>query len=241
MLPRIGHATAARLWGTLVKAANPLEAAMSDAVRATLPSTAQPYVKRFQEDLRALKAGADEHPPSELIRAVMESAYLDYLQATYDSFQSRLEDLQQLAIFARSYRSLRSLLSELVLLGELYGQEVGRGGSSDTERLILSSVHQAKGLEWRVVFVIRMCEGGFPSEMALREEGGEEEERRVFYVATTRAKDELYLSYPLMDLSLRGNGQILLAPSRFLREVHFTLYEQGEVESLPSSREGGED
>jgi DNA helicase-2/ATP-dependent DNA helicase PcrA len=103
------------------------------------------------------------------------------------------------------------------------------GGSSKDERLILSSVHQAKGLEWRVVFVIRMCEGSFPSEMALREERGEEEERRIFYVTTTRAKDELYLTHPLIDFGPRSSS-LMLQPSRFLREIRFTLYEQGQVE-----------
>ncbi len=238
MLPRIGHATAARLWEAIARTANPFDAALSDAVRAGLPPAAQPALKRFQQDLRTLKSVSEDGRPAELIQAVMESAYLEYLRARHEDFRSRLEDLQQLAVFARSYRSLRSLLSELVLLGELYGQEVGRDGSSDTERLVLSSVHQAKGLEWRVVFVIRMCEGEFPSDMALREESGEEEERRIFYVATTRAKDELYISHPLMDMSLRGNSQLLLQPSRFLREIRFTLYEQGEIESLPSFAQG---
>jgi len=203
-------------------------------VCASLPSAAQPFFKRFQQDVRALKALLDEAQPSGLIQAVLETAYPDFLRAKYDSFQTRLEDIQQLAVFARSYRSLRSLLSELMLLGELYGQEVSGGGSSETERLVLSSVHQAKGLEWRVVFVIRMCEGQFPSDMALREEHGEEEERRIFYVATARAKDELYLTHPLMDMSLRGNNQLLLQPSRFLREIRFTLYEQGQVEETRS-------
>ncbi|MBI3321091.1 MAG: ATP-dependent helicase [Candidatus Omnitrophica bacterium] len=238
MLPRVGQATAARLWDAMAKSANPLEAAMSASIGLGLPLAAQAHLKRFQHDLRMLKAAAEDEPPSEVIRTVLETGYLDYLRAKHEDAQARLEDIQQLAVFARSYRSLRTLLSELVLLGELYGQEVGGGGSRDTERLVLSSIHQAKGLEWRVVFVIRMCEGDFPSEMALRETHGEEEERRIFYVATTRAKDELYLSHPLMDLSARGRG-LLLQPSRFLREIRFTLYEQGEVESVPSSdREG---
>ncbi|HLD78741.1 MAG TPA: ATP-dependent helicase, partial [archaeon] len=159
MLPRIGNATAARLWDTIRQAADPLEAALAPSVCATLPPAARSYVTRFQHDLRKLKAAREERPPSELIGAVMDTGYPDYLRATYDDFQSRLEDLAQLAVFARSYRTLRNLLSELILLGELYGQEVAGGGSSDTERLVLSSIHQAKGLEWRVVFVIRMCEG----------------------------------------------------------------------------------
>jgi len=229
MLPRIGNATAARLWERMAKTANPMDAAMDTALCAGLPAAAQSYVKRFQHDLRTFKAALEDQAPSSLILTILDSGYAEYLRVTYDAFQSRLEDLQQLAVFARAYRSVRDLLSELVLLGELYGQEMASGGVSDTERLILSSIHQAKGLEWRVVFVIRMCEGEFPSEMALREDDGEEEERRIFYVATTRAKDELYLSHPLINMGLRGEGSLLLQPSRFLREIRFTLYEQGQI------------
>ena len=236
MLPRIGPVTAARLWEAIAASANPLDAALQAPLCATLPAAAQPHFKRFQADLRGLKALSDQ-PPQELIRAVMETGYAEVLKVKYEAFQARLEDIQQLAVFAHAYGTLRSLLSELILLGELSGQEFAGRGSSDTERLILSSVHQAKGLEWKVVFVIRMCEGDFPSEMALREEGGEEEERRIFYVATTRAKDELYLTHPLVDLGLRGNHSLLMQPSRFLREIRFTLYEQGEVASLPSYRD----
>ncbi len=234
MIPRIGNVTAARLWEAIMKAANPLAAAMEPALGKLLPASAQSYYARFQHDLRALQASFSEERPAELIRAVIETGYADYLRAQYEGAQARLDDLQQLAVFARSYRSLRSLLSELILLGELYGQEMAAGGSTDPERLVLSSVHQAKGLEWRVVFLLRMCEGDFPSEIALREEQGEEEERRIFYVATTRAKDELYLTHPLINLSPRGDGQMLLQPSRFLREVRFTLYEQGQVADVPS-------
>ncbi len=233
MLPRIGNVTAARLWEAIAHTANPWDVMVQDSFCTKLPSAAQPYFKRFQHDLRALRAALEDRQPSELIEAIVDTGYADYRRTTYEGFPSRLEDLQQLAVFARSYRTLRSLLSELVLLGELYGQEVAGGGSRDTERLVLSSVHQAKGLEWRVVFVIRMCEGEFPSDMALREEHGEEEERRIFYVATTRAKDELYITHPLIDMSLRGNGQLLLQPSRFLREIRFTLYEQAQIDELP--------
>jgi DNA helicase-2/ATP-dependent DNA helicase PcrA len=233
MLPRVGNATAARLWGAIAPSADPLETALGLTLSAGLPAAARPFFQRFQKDLRALRQLRDTTEPSALIQAVLETGYPDYLRTKYDAATTRLEDIQQLAVFARPYRSLRSLLSELVLLGELYTQEVTGGGSADRERLILSSVHQAKGLEWRVVFVIRMCEGSFPSEVALRETSGEEEERRVFYVATTRAKDELYLTYPLIDLSPRGNSQILLQPSRFLQEIRFTLYEQAQLEELP--------
>ena len=233
MLPRVGNVTATRLWEAIAHAKDPLESVLSVSVGEALPPAARPHFTRFQKDLRALRCALEDRDPPGLIHAVLETDYPNYLRAKYDVYQSRLDDIQQLAVFAHSYRTLRSLLSELVLLGELYGQEVAGGGSRETERLVLSSIHQAKGLEWRAVFVIRMCEGAFPSDVALREEDGEEEERRIFYVATTRAKDELYITHPLIDMSLRGNGQLLLQPSRFLREIRFTLYEQGQVEEMP--------
>jgi len=230
MIPRVGNVTAARLWDSVTAAANPFEAVVSAQLAAGLSSSAKPFFTKFQHDLRMLQQLARAGDPHELIAAIPGTAYGDYLKATYEASQARSEDIQQLAVFARSYQTLRALLTELVLLGELYGQDVVSGSTADDERLVLSSVHQAKGLEWRVVFVIRMCEGEFPSPMALREADGEEEERRIFYVATTRARDELYVLHPLIDMSGRGAGQLLLQPSRFLQEITFTLYEQGVVE-----------
>ncbi len=232
MIPRIGNATAARVWQTIAQTANPMATVVSQPTGEALPAGARSYFTRFQHDLRALTQAAQENPPAVLVEAVLETGYSEYLKAKYDAATSRLEDIQQLAVFARPYHTLQSLLSELVLLGELYGQEVAAGSTPDTERVILSSVHQAKGLEWREVFVIRMCEGAFPSPMALREPDGEEEERRIFYVATTRAKDELYLLHPLIDMGPRGSSQLLLQPSRFLQEIPFMLYEQGAIEEL---------
>jgi len=92
----------------------------------------------------------------------------------------------------------------------------------------LTSVHQAKGLEWKVVFVIWMADGKFPSVRSLESDESVEEERRLFYVAVTRAKDELYLTYPQMHLG-SGYGEMLQRPSRFLSEVPKELMEEWEV------------
>ncbi len=236
MLPRIGHVTAAKLWETIARTADPLEALLGATAEGAISPSAKPFFKRFQVDLKRLKQAVQaQEAPGALIHDVLESGYADYLHSKHEDAASRLEDLQQLAVFARSYQTLDTLLSELILLGELYGQEVGRDATTDQERVVLSSVHQAKGLEWRVVFLIRMCEGDVPSPMALREPDGEEEERRIFYVATTRAKDELYLVHPVIDMSGRGGGQLLLQPSRFLQEIPFTLYEQSAVEEAHST------
>ncbi|MBI4353941.1 MAG: ATP-binding domain-containing protein, partial [Candidatus Omnitrophica bacterium] len=234
-LPRIGNVTAAKLWEAIATTADPLARLVDEATRHMLPSSARPFFAKFQQDFKSLHQAAQHDEPDALVRAILDTGYVDYLRAKYDAAQSRLEDIEQLAVFAKSYRNLQALLSELVLLGELYGQDVVAGSTADTERLILSSVHQAKGLEWQVVFLLRMCEGDFPSTMALREDGGEEEERRIFYVATTRAKEELYILHPLVDLSPRGAGGLLLQPSRFLQEIPFTLYEQGEIDIPISS------
>ena len=95
--------------------------------------------------------------------------------------------------------------------------------------MTLSSVHQAKGLEWRVVFVINLTEGSFPGNRSLESPAAIEEERRLFYVAVTRACDELYLTYPYMRLNA-GYGDMFQRPSRFLLEVPTELVEKWEIE-----------
>src|SRR5262249_17579749 len=99
------------------------------------------------------------------------------------------------------------------------------------ETLVLSTIHQAKGLEWSRVFVPRLVDDGFPNYRALNEPGGEDEERRIFYVAVTRAMDELTLTYPLM-ITRGGRGPNTLAvPTRFLSELDPDLYESAVLET----------
>ncbi|HET6923334.1 MAG TPA: 3'-5' exonuclease, partial [Anaeromyxobacteraceae bacterium] len=100
---------------------------------------------------------------------------------------------------------------------ELTAETVSEGGEPD-EKMVLSSVHQAKGLEWRAVLVVWLADGRFPSAQALRDRDGEEEERRLFYVACTRAKDELALCHPL-TVSPRDRERVVLKASRFLEEL----------------------
>jgi DNA helicase-2/ATP-dependent DNA helicase PcrA len=109
------------------------------------------------------------------------------------------------------------------------------GGDGD-ERLTLSSIHQAKGLEWRVVFLIWAADGRFPSARSLRDAEGEEEERRLFYVALTRAKDELYVCYPLIEND-RARQTVLQRPSRFITEIPRALFEIWSVDEEEPSLE----
>jgi len=227
MLPRIGNVRAAQIWEALSASEDPLAAAASEVVGRQVPPQALAAWARFGEDLERLRARAAQGPPDAMVEAVLAGGYRDFLLARYDDPESRLEDLEQLALFASRYDSAEALVADLVLMGELYGQDVVRGGEEE-ERLVLSSVHQAKGLEWDTVFLIRMCEGSFPSPRALSDPEGEEEERRIFYVATTRARKELYLLYPLIEPHARSG--LLIKPSRFVLEVDPERYERGVVE-----------
>ena len=122
----------------------------------------------------------------------------------------------------------------------LFGEPTGEttiAGEKEDERLVLSSVHQAKGLEWRAVFVIGLIEDRFPNVRAARTAAGLEEERRLFYVAATRAKDELFLVHPLAAFDRYGIV-VVTEPSRFLRELPEDLFERWVLEPGPAAPDG---
>ncbi len=169
--------------------------------------------------------------PSKQITLVLENGYEQYLQENYENADARMEDLRGLAQFANRYTSTEDFLAELALLSTerfkepqaIVGEEVVEGGEDD-ELLTLTSVHQAKGLEWKAVFIIWAAEGKFPSPRSLKEIDSEEEERRLWYVALTRAKDELYITYPLL-LTDYNRQTVLQKPSRFVTECPPALFE----------------
>ena len=152
-----------------------------------------------------------------MIEAVMEGHYRSYAQAAFPNAETRLEDLQQLADYTSQYASLERFLSELALVAGIAAEGIAPGEMPE-EKMTLSTVHQAKGLEWRVVFVLWLSEGRFPHAIAIRTRDEEEEERRLFHVTVTRAREQLYLCSPRFDEG--GNGpRKLLRLSRFLSEV----------------------
>ena len=118
-------------------------------------------------------------------------------------------------------------LSQLSLLATTETESI-REPDQETERITLSTIHQAKGLEWRAVFVIWLTDGMFPSSRSLESVDSMEEERRLFYVAVTRAKDELYLTYPAYWPGGSGDNR-LQRPSRFLKEIPHDLFEEWQV------------
>src|SRR5258707_548470 len=177
--------------------------------------------------LDEIAPGGEPNPPSEMITSVVEAIYDDYAKVNFANYQLRREDLDQLAAFARQFKYVHEFLSQLALISNV-DAEAAPSQTRDKEAVNLSTVHQAKGLEFHTVFVIWLTDGMFPSSRSIDTREALEEERRLFYVAITRAKDELYLTYPHMRLT-GGYGDVFQRPSRFLKEIPNKLVEDWQV------------
>jgi DNA helicase-2/ATP-dependent DNA helicase PcrA len=262
LYPKIGEKTAAEVWGQISKSGDPLQAFLRGGQAPSPVRGAAQSLDSFRHVMRLLAAESMKHNPSESIRLVVERGYADYARSKFANAQARLDDLEQLSQYALRYDDVNAFLEEVALANPLAGEDVAVVGPED-EKIVLSSVHQAKGLEWRAVFVIWLADGRFPSQRALRVPGGivrvqpsrvhealpllegavesapvvaddgtreivipgEEEERRLFYVAVTRAKQELYLVFPVMARD-RAGMDVLMEPSRFVRELPGDVYEK---------------
>ena len=241
LIPKVGNATAAKVWERLACSDEPLALVKSEDLAKSLPKGAAAGWSEFADLIGRMTAPENVNSPSRQIELILERGYNEYLQANYENAEAREEDLRQLANFASRFETTEGFLSELALInterfsapGGTVAEDVMMGGDED-EKLTLSSVHQAKGLEWRVVFMIWISDGRFPSARSLRDAEGEEEERRLFYVSITRAKDELYVCYPLIETD-RSHQTVLQRPSRFVMEVPRSLLEIWSVdEETPS-------
>jgi DNA helicase-2/ATP-dependent DNA helicase PcrA len=195
-------------------------------IQLKVPSKTQKAWQQLAHTLEEMAPGGKPNPPAEMIASVMEAIYDDYSKAEFANYDQRREDLNTLASFARQYQSAADFLDQLALLTSLDNEMTAT--SEETELVTLSSVHQAKGLEWKIVFIIWMADGMFPSSRSLESNDAIEEERRLFYVAITRAKDELYLTFPRLRLGA-GYGEMLQRPSRFLAEIPGELLEVWQI------------
>jgi DNA helicase-2/ATP-dependent DNA helicase PcrA len=192
---------------------------------ASVPKKSAVAWAQFVATIAQLEAPDIRNHPSKMIQLVLEAGYEDYLKDSYDNYPSRIEDLEQLGSFGQQFSGIEEFLSQLALLTNLEAEEE-HPAQPDEEQLRLSTIHQAKGLEFDVVFIIMLCDGLFPSERSLETRDGEEEERRLMYVAITRARNELYFSYPLVRSSPSAEGDYMQRPSRFLEEIPKDLLEE---------------
>jgi DNA helicase-2/ATP-dependent DNA helicase PcrA len=155
--------------------------------------------------------------PSEQVKIVVEGSYGDYIKSRYTNAANRMDDLRQLEDYATTFKETAEFLAQMALLGNTDTELSAKKQDGSEDAVHLSTIHQAKGLEYGTVFVVMLCEGMFPSSRSLETEDAEEEERRLFYVAVTRAKDELYLTHP--RLRMGKGGDAWQTPSRFLNEL----------------------
>jgi DNA helicase-2/ATP-dependent DNA helicase PcrA len=169
-------------------------------------------------------------PAGDTIRRVVTEHYGEYAERTFSNAATRREDLEHLATFADHYPSTQAFLDEVALAQGISAEQVGPSAPPE-DMLVLTTVHQAKGLEWSACFVLSLAQGRFPSTQALRSEAEIEEERRLFYVAVTRAADELYLLYPTVEEGRDGPSR-LMRPSAFLSELDRSppVFERWDIE-----------
>ena len=193
------------------------------ACAKSVPTKATTAWKQFVETISQLEDETVRNSAAKMLRLVIDAGYDDYLKENFANYRTRLEDLEQLAVFAFQFGSVEDFLTQLALLTNVEA-EADQAANRDAEQIRLSTIHQAKGLEFDIVFVIMLCDGLFPSARSMENDEGEEEERRLFYVAITRAKNELYLSYPLIRASFSNSGgDSMQQPSRFLSEIPKSL------------------
>ena len=194
LLPGVGPAKARRL----------LEVGDADAgggadrfaawSRISPPTTDPSLWREFVALMRGLATAPQSEVAPQLER--LRAFYAPLVEERYDHAEARLADLEQLEQLAARATDRRTFLAELTLDPPASTQELAGPPSIDDDYLILSTIHSAKGLEWDAVYVIHAADGNIPSDLATGRSDEIEEERRLFYVATTRARDHLYVSFP---------------------------------------------
>jgi len=240
LLPGVGNAGADKLWRAWV--------ATGWHEREENPQKFSEILMEFKPPKKALSAweqlcytldellqNGEFARPSSMVYSILEGSYDEYLRASFDNYEQRKQDIQQLMDYGESFDDIMEFLAQLSLMSSVDGDPSGKKAQQDDESVVLSSIHQAKGLEYKIVFVIWLTEGMFPNGRIIEADDQDalEEERRLFYVAITRAKDELYLTYPMINpKSYRGD--LVQTPSRFLEDFPRDLVEEWNVSSAPS-------
>ena len=219
----IGNKLGDRIWRQLKTYEDPSEGWAVDGIADALPKRAAKSWDRLRKVLSQLRSTGEDRTPGDMIQAVLDTGYRSFIRRRFDNVDNRLADVEQLSNFASQHKTLEPFLTEVALQGTIASEDVVDGGEVD-EHLILSSIHQSKGLEFRAVFVLWLSEGRFPVIRA-DEPDQEEEERRLFYVAVTRAMNELYLCHPMVARD-RERGITILRPSPFIQELGKDLYEE---------------
>lgn len=230
LFPGVGERTAARIYAKVKVYDEPFDALKRGVV--SLPRRAANGMKEFLKVALSVRE-ARGAGPGEMLRQALVAGLEAILETRHPDWRQRTEDIKRLADYADTFKDPTEFLSQVAIATNLVAESSLAAEFAEEEVLVLSTVHRAKGLEWRVVFLIWCAEGGIPPKTAVFDDEIEEE-RRVFYVACTRAKEQLYLVLPRMRYATRRwavqDDAVLLEVSRFIRELPATLYDIYEVE-----------
>ena len=221
MLPGVGNATAQKIYRVFTsQQAVRLSPDNQDLLKAVPPKARKAWEELALNFKHLIDA---QQGPSEMILKLTGGFYNDQLYSQFDNPKEREADLHYLADFASRYGTVERFLSQLALVGSTVIRDYEEDEAQDPEYLTLSTVHQAKGLEWDVVFVIGLADGRFPHSRCLEPVERLEEERRLFYVAVTRCRRHLEITVPRTVFT--GGRAEFCRPSRFVEELPDTLLE----------------
>lgn len=192
-----------------------------------LPSNKSQSLTPLFKTLGQLRDYSTTKKPEEIVSAVI-NYYRPILKDKYDDFSKREKDLDHFEYLSTQYSNLEDFISDLALEPPDASVEGMYKKNSDDEALTISTIHSAKGLEWDSVFIIGAVDGRFPSAYSFNSEEEMDEELRLMYVATTRAKNNLYITYPV-DMYDYSMNMVLSKPSRFLDGIPDDILERWDI------------
>jgi DNA helicase-2/ATP-dependent DNA helicase PcrA len=230
LIDGVGPRTAERVVDDILKR----RVSLSPAGREALPTTKfwmqfNDYTENVQKLFDVLKQTSLANlGPAEKTFQILQY-YDPILRARYDDHQKRKKDLEMFQNITERYKEVDTLLTDLALEPPNESIVDVESPGPEEEFLTLSTIHSAKGLEWNSVFIIYALEGRFPTMRSVASDEEIEEERRLMYVACTRAKANLFITYP-MNVYDRESGLILTKPSRFIQGFDERLLEPWVVE-----------
>lgn len=229
MIPRIGARSTEKMLNALSGVPDVFQSMTDDIFLKIAPPLSREGVRRLGSRLLLLREmlRKGDVPIGLLVMEVLESGYRKDLYDLREDPEDRENDLVAFAEQLGEQTDLAGFLGEITLLENL--EEMALSGASEPDRVVLSTIHQSKGLEWDTVFLLSLNEGVFPSEKSIARPSDLEEERRLFYVASTRARRDLYLCVPESAVQ-RGRSEFLY-PSRFLSEIGSEYFREVRYES----------